>query len=746
MPLKPSDTPEKLRPYQFYGLDLLWRSGDGQATGTCPWCGREEKFTVNLAEGLWRCWVCGEGSTSGGGNVYTFIKLLWEKSLAATPDEWYEAMRLHRGLLSIETLKSWGVCRSILDGECLLPGYSVDKKLCNVYRYVKGTERWLLLAGATLNHGLFGTTSVYDPKKPNFYICEGPWDGMALWETLAKTRIEAEGAMLTGNLGASVLVSSNVIAVPGCNVFSDAWKSLFSGKRVKLLFDSDHPKAREGAAAVAPAGYTGMQRVTRQLSAFENPPAEIAYMNWGPDGYNPDQPSGFDVRDVLISTTSTVDRVKAVAYILDRITPAPTDWFGDDDGYSLSQIEPKQCDNYGSLTTAWRKAMKWTEGLDRGLSVALAAAASTMTIGDQLWIKLMGPASCGKSTLAEGLNVCKKYVKSISTLRGFHSGDTNRDGSEDNSLIALVNGKTLITKDGDTLLQSPNASQILSEARDIYDGASRSYYRKKGASRDHENIRFTWILCGTASLRALDSSELGERFLDCVIMESIPDDLEDEVLDRVANRAVRNAGILANCSADTRYDPDLAEAMALTGGYVQYLRDNIERLMPAVEASEDAVYRCKVLGKFIAYMRARPSNRQHEKAEREFAARLVSQLTRLAMCMAIVLNRKSLDTEVMRRVTRVALDTCRGRSLEIVKVLAPIGEVGMEPLAIASRTNQQREHEYTLLRFLKAIGALDYYRPESVTGLQSNGRYRLAPRFARLYEEVMHNANTTVQG
>jgi len=59
------------------------------------------------------------------------------------------------------------------------------------------------------------------------------------------------------------------------------------------------------------------------------------------------------------------------------------------------------------------------------------------------------------------------------------------------------------------------------------------------------------------------------------------------------------------------------------------------------------------LGKFVSYMRARPSDRQDELAEREFAARLVSQFARLAAFLCVVMNRTSVDDEVMRPRTPV---------------------------------------------------------------------------------------------
>ena len=263
-------------------------------------------------------------------------------------------------------------------------------------------------------------------------------------------------------------------------------------------------------------------------------------------------------------------RLTAVCGLLARLHPVPLAWLTRkangqtaSDGGALLTLP---CTHYRDMIGSWRKALKWTDGLDHALSVMLASITSTKSIGDQLWIKVIGPAACGKSTLCEALSVSQEYVFAKSTIRGFHSGyvGENNKAGQDHSLIPLIRDKTLVTKDGDTLLQSPNLNQILSEARDLYDGTSRTHYRN-ATSRDYSGIRMTWILCGTSSLRAIDSSELGERFLDCVIMDTIDNQMEDEILWRVVNRAQRNVCIESDGEAASQYARELALAMQLTG-------------------------------------------------------------------------------------------------------------------------------------------------------------------------------------
>lgn len=426
-------------------------------------------------------------------------------------------------------------------------------------------------------------------------------------------------------------------------------------------------------------------------------------------------------------------RLSKLYELLEKLTDVPDDWVkgslatARDDGKDVDLIP---CNRYEDLVTAWEKALHWTDGLDITLSVMLASAASTMSVGSQLWVKILGPPSCGKTTLAEALSTNKKYVLAKSTLRGFHSG-FGEEG-EDNSLISKANGKTLITKDGDTLLQSPNLNQILAEARDVYDGKSRSSYRNRN-SRDHENIRMTWLLCGTSSLKFIDSSELGERFLDCILMKTIDDDLEDQILLNVAQKAERNLSIEATDDAASQYDPELSTAMRMTGGYVTYLRLNSKDLIDAVTFAPDMLKFCTRLGKFVAYMRSRPSKIQDEKAEREFAARLVEQHIRLAKLLAVVINSQSVDEEVMRRTHKIAMDTSEGPVLEICHYLAPKSN-GANSRAIAAKLDKTDPDMKKFLSFLRRLSVVEK-RVLSV-GNSRVENWALTDRMLRLYNEV----------
>jgi hypothetical protein len=218
-------------------------------------------------------------------------------------------------------------------------------------------------------------------------------------------------------------------------------------------------------------------------------------------------------------------------------------------------------------------------------------------------------------------------------------------------------------------------------------------------------------------------------------MEGIDDDLEDEILWRVANRADRSVSIQADGKPSSQHEPSLYEAMQLTGSYVSWVRENAIDGMSTIEMTDDVKHRCTRLGKFVAHLRARPSIRQEEVAEREFASRLVSQLVRLAKCLALVLNRRTVDEEVLRRVRQVALDTSRGQTLALANYLYD-HEDGLPADTLVMYLAIPTEKLKALLRFLKMIHVVEPFVTE-IKGVRSKVKWRLTRRMRKLFTEVM---------
>jgi hypothetical protein len=92
----------------------------------------------------------------------------------------------------------------------------------------------------------------------------------------------------------------------------------------------------------------------------------------------------------------------------------------------------------------------------------------------------------------------------------------------------------------------------------------------------------------------------------------------------------------------------------------------------------------------------------------------------------------------MRRVQRVALDTSRGRTLEIVKHLYAAGDTGLNLGSVAVLTNQGKEKEGQLLRFLRRLGATEPFNVQTDSQIiKGEVRWRLTTRLRALYEEAV---------
>jgi len=291
MPKIDKEVPSVLRPFLFHGLDLRWEDVP-EAVATCCFCDRESKLFVNKQTGQWNCRVCGVH-----GNAITFIRSLFEYS--SIDHIVLEEVALERKV-SPEVLQRWGFCQSAIDHEFLLPGFSLtstEPRLDNLYRWTKAKGGKRRLYGtATMDATLFGM-HLWDPAKPDVYICEGPWDAMALEDALSKHKWMEDGELhRTIDPEKSLLASCNIIAVPGCETFRDEWLPWLRGKNVSLLYDNDYPRKNRNNATVPPAGTYGMKKTGAKLHHAAN---SVKVLWWGDEGYDPQLPDGTDTRDML---------------------------------------------------------------------------------------------------------------------------------------------------------------------------------------------------------------------------------------------------------------------------------------------------------------------------------------------------------------------------------------------------------------------------------------------------------------
>ena len=728
----PTTTPLGLRPYEAHGLEFrVCPSGEGLAK--CPFCDseHEDKFSANTITGLWQCFNCKKF-----GNALDFLRKLHALSWNGKDD--YRELATSKRILKPESLHKWGLCKSIITGEWIVPGYNAGEDISQLYRYVfdPHKQRWSFWATPKLHseeyemaQGLFGA-HLFDKNKLDVHLTEGLWDGIADWE-------------IVGN-------KVNVISTPGCRIFYESWVvPYFKGRRVSILFDNDHPKTTDPNQVEIGPGIDGMRRVAGIFKGVlpSHKPELVRYLRWGSNdhGYDPELPTGHDIRDVVSkpaprhknALVPLGERETRLKDLLTKLEVPPESWPAVKLGSEELTCLP--CTSWDELSDSWEKAMNMTPGLRKGLAVLMASALSTGLIGEQIWVRLLGPPSSGKTTLCEAMTVNKRYIKAVSTFTGFHSGyRSDKDGEEDHSLIPHIKGKTFIIKDGDTLLQAGNRELIMAEFRDIFDGVSRAHYRH-GMNREYDDIRVSVVICGTTNLLSLDSSECGGRFIDCIVMDMKKVNLREEhktIMDQI-DRAWANGKHEVNGKIEKRGDSHKIKAMRLTGGYINYLRENAGRLAKAVKTPTQYKQCIYEYGMLVAYMRARPSEIQDEIAERELGIRLAIQYCRLAQCLAAATGKKSIDKQIVEMVREIALDTSRGKSIEVANFLYPHGETGASWQAIMNKFGGKEADVKNYMGFLRKVDVAESFELRTGVSEKPQVRWRLCQHVKELYTSIV---------
>ena len=648
------DEAGKSRPFTFHGIELH-AQGPKNMLGDCPFCGKEDHFSVNRETGQFICGRCSES-----GNVPTFLAAVHKYSLKQTSDALYKELAKERGL-KVSTLKRWELAFSFIRQKWLIPAKNADGKLANLYLYDDGG----VLSSPDCLPQLFNVHRLTKAHK-KLWVCEGPWDAMAWEESLGLLKQKGHRYALTTNPAESILKTQAVVASPGCGNFRAEWARHCKNRDTIILFDNDYPKTNDRTGKVTRAGWDGTLRTAGLVVESS---ASLEVLKWGKDGYTRQKPDHYDIRD-LYKANGPLKTMEYVSLHLE--TPDVESVKSSDDADGL---EPIQRDKFVDLIKDFKKHLHFPKILEDTLAVMLATMISTKLGGEHVWLRVIGPPSSAKSTLAMACSGSKEYALTPNILTGFHSGFTGSGSkkarSEDASLVTLMDGKTVIIKDGDTLVKSPNRDRILSELRDLYDGESEAIYRNR-IKHAYKNHKCTFILAGTEELRQLNQTMIGERFLDCDIYEKGSD------LTPLMTKAVDNAyksiigGLQRDPDAETDEDAHWkVHLRRCTYGFLKHSKETLNDVQPPkyTPRQRDLVMG---LAELLSYMRARVGKEAEEGGYRpqvELPARIAVQLTKLAVCLAIVLDKSSVDDEIIRIIRKVVIDTGTGYQAECIRLI-----------------------------------------------------------------------------
>jgi len=496
-----------------------------------------------------------------------------------------------------------------LNNTLLYPTYSHDK-INNIYKIVMenrdGNTKLIPFATPGSEHTLINAP---ESCTDNLWIAEGHWDRIALEQIISSHP------------------DITATAVPGCGVWKKSWTNYLDGKNVVFLYDNDN------------AGRTGFEKIIlKNIATSNQKPKSVRYLKW-PEGLE----SGFDINDLLRQEKRT-----SFAFIEKNLSTYETDNSTVIVKTTIESVAPnKEVDTFDKLLAEYQRVYHTTEDMKLGLLLVLTSLYSLNIEGEQLWLRVIGPPSCGKTTIAKTVGASERTVLK-STFTGLFSGWAD-DSDEDASLIPIIANKLLMVKDADALLQQPNIEKIFSELRDFYDKDSSTQYKNR-IKRDYRNIRSGMVLFGTNVLRRSDQSFLGERFLDFELRISKRDKIaiEEKVLQRSIDVALDASNI-----------PPETPVQAAARGFIDF--HLLERRMthaPSPQMRDTVLKRARL----AALMRTKVDREMFGRGDitfqpvPELAARLIGQYMKVAMCAPIVLNTSEAEKQTIKLINKITYD------------------------------------------------------------------------------------------
>lgn len=701
----------KLRPFIFHDVDL--DNDDTKAQGTCPFCLKPNHMAVVTESGKWRCVRCDKS-----GNIYGFLKELYQATKESSTDDLLEPLSEDRGI-AMYALKKMGIV-ACQNGEYLVPSYNTKGSLANLSKILfdESKGKYVVWSTPGCNQWPFGRIS-NPPVSGPLWIMEGLWDAAKQFEVLNRTCLR-DGKYILSPPHRSLAKQCDVLGLPGCKSFNKTYLPFIKDRDLILVLDSDHPDEKRNGAV---DGYEGIQRVLEVIHEEGVYPSSMRAVQWGPDGYNPELPDGYDVRDMY----NERGRCRGLSYLDSLLHPTDLN----PPGETYTEDKPKKkvdlvsCESFDELIGYYKNAsvpgapdlkVNMTQTLKDTIAICCAANLSVSLPGDQVWIRVIGPPGTFKSTLAMAFCASETCMQ-VSKLTGLHSGyigDSKERKKGDASLIPQFHNKMVWIKDADTIMTSPNRDAILGEIRDLYEGEASNRYRNRKKS-EYEKHRMVFAWCGTDALRGLNRTSLGERFYDCDIFED--DDQRPYLSAARANTYSMVSQSLGGTPADITGIADVLKGP--TAGFLKYLWDKIGSYKTPIFPKESADT-IESMGQLLSYVRAAVDKKGHDMAyrpRRELATRIVSVFTKLATCLACVLDRPTIDDEILRILRKVLRNSCKSFRMDIVKQLYA-NKNGLTADTLHHRVRLPLSTIRNHLRDMYALGIIYHTKENNKSGIK----------------------------
>lgn len=589
----------------------------------CPFCSKEKKFYFDPDSNQYDCKVC-----HVNGNQYTFIRKLYDHFDTLTVAS---RMVAEMREIPVANVSKFRVKLNLLNNTLIIPTWR-NGQINNLYKVDKVKEKqkdgtWKTVNKVLCSPGIDHTLMNWDEDYPQeLWVTEGHWDRIA------------SDVIIGGQ-------SIGIVGVPGSGVWKPAWCEVLHERDVVFMYDNDKP------------GQSGFQQVIiKHIASSQYKPKSISYVNW-PQLFNEDGTpnagglkEGYDLNNLYCDVGRT-----SINKLREWITP-----YKSPDSIVVTKSAPdtipadKSCDTFEKLMERFESIYHTTDSIRQGLLLVLSSIFSVRLEGEQLWIRLIGPPSSGKTTIAKCVSGSEQVVL-MSTFTGLFSGwrdDSDKGGKDgktkDASLIPMIKGKTLIVKEADALLKQKDVERIMSELRDFYDKDSAVHYRH-GVTHRYDNIRSTMILCGTNVLRRSDNAFLGERFLDFELLVSDAD--REAIENKMLYRSMANA--LNNNSL-----PPETPVIAAAKGFIEHLMARENPIILGVREKDNIL----AYARLCACMRTKVDREKFGEKDMTFTpvvevpARLIGQLTKLYICATHVLGLDKPNEQVHKLVQKITAD------------------------------------------------------------------------------------------
>jgi hypothetical protein len=689
MSKKSKDKDRKLAPYFCHGVDLSRREGKNHL-GDCPFCGKEQHFSVDPGTGMYICAVCGER-----GNTVTFLEKMMEEYRKQVTPEDLRNLAKHREL-PVEALRLLDLG---YDGnEWMIAVRSKTGRVHDIRRYDPAKK--LMRSTAGCSPELCGMEELVKAKKGSVvHIVEGEWDKCALMYLLKRAGRAHEP----------------VGGLPGANLFKKAWveDGVFSGQDVRLLLDNDQ------------AGDDGAERSAELLRGV---PKKLQFLCW-PES----RPNGWDVRDhtkaglkARVHPLGILESLESLLRPEHRRANSGAEGgkdtvVGEATAYA-DEVPVAKCPSFKDVLKAFTYWLEMDEDNTMALAISLAVCLSAKAPGEPLWVHLVGPPGSGKTVILNQFQKSPKVVfRSTLTPHGLVSGFKTEP---DPSLLPKFHLLTAIFKDfTEVLAFHPTAKdETFGTFRGAYDGYVQKDFGN-GVQR-HYKVKFNLLTGVTPAIHADNKATMGERFLKFNMMPTQKD------ADKVIFSAIENA--LADTEEESQMEKELQDLIA------RFLQRKVDfKALPTVAHEYKA--RIVALAQICGMLRATVDREAFGEKEikyrpqYEVGTRVAKQLIKAMQFIAFVFDLKAVNDDVYRIVERLAMDSCIGLHVEVVEAIMERGGKAIQG-EVRDRIGLPETNVGRKFNDLSALGIL---RKAGTVKMGPNGTattvYELAPKVATLW-------------